>query len=49
MASAGIWLEGNYILYNECAKETDPGEVLDEFGQREFDLTRKYMDCGRVY
>lgn len=38
--------EGNYILYNECAKETDPGEVLDEFGQREFDLTRKYMDCG---
>lgn len=38
--------EGNYILYNECAKETDPGEVLNEFGQREFDLTRKYMDCG---
>ncbi len=37
--------EGNYILYNEYAKTTDPGEVLDEFGQREFDLTRKYMDC----
>ena len=38
--------EGNYILYNESAKETDPGEVLHEVGQREFDLTRKYMDCG---
>ncbi len=37
--------EGNYILYNEYAKTTDPGEVLDEFGQRGFDLTRKYMDC----
>lgn len=37
--------EGNYILYNEYAESTDPGEVLDEFGQRKFDLTRKYMDC----
>lgn len=38
--------EGNYILYNECTRETDLGQVLDEFGQREFDLTRKYMDYG---
>ena len=38
--------EGNYILYNEYAKETDPGQVLDEFGQRPFDLVRKYMDCA---
>ena len=41
----GDLAEGNYILYNEYAKSTDPGEVLDEFGQRKFDLTRKYMDC----
>ena len=38
--------EGNYILYNEYARETDPGQVLDEFGQRPFDLVRKYMDCA---
>lgn len=42
----GDLAEGNYILYNECVKETDPGQVLDEFGQRPFDLTRKYMDCA---
>ena len=42
----GDLAEGNYILYNEYAKATDPGEVLDEYGQRKFDLTRKYMDCG---
>lgn len=36
--------EGNYILYNEYAGETDPGEVLEEFGQRNFDLIRKYLD-----
>ena len=41
----GDLAEGNYILYNEYAKATDPGEVLDEYGQRKFDLTRKYMDC----
>lgn len=38
--------EGNYILYNEYAKETDPSEVLEEYGQRRFDLTKKYLDCG---
>ena len=38
--------EGNYILYNEYAEATDPGVVLNEFGQRDFDLTRKYMDCS---
>lgn len=38
--------EGNYILYNEYAKETDPSEVLEEYGQRRFDLTKKYLDYG---
>ena len=33
--------EGNYLLYNEYANETDPAEVLDEYGQRDFDLTKR--------
>ena len=36
--------EGNYLLYNEYANETDPAEVLDEYGQRDFDLTKRYFD-----
>ena len=34
---------GNYILYNEYSKETD---LLEEYGQSPFDLTRRYMDYG---
>lgn len=36
--------EGNYLLYNEYANETDPAEVLDEYGQRGFDLSKRYFD-----
>ena len=36
--------EGNYLLYNEYADETDPAEVLDEYGQRNFELAKKYFD-----
>ncbi len=36
--------EANYLLYNEYSNETDRGEVLDEYGQRPFDLTKRYMD-----
>ena len=35
--------EANYLLYNEYSNETDRGEVLDEYGQRPFDLTKRYM------
>ncbi len=38
--------EGNFLLYNEYSGETDPAEVLDEYGQRDFDLTKKYLDYG---
>ena len=38
--------EGNYLLYNEYAQQTDPAEVLQEYGQRNFDLTEKYLDYG---
>ena len=38
--------EGNYLLYNQYANETDPAEVLDEFGQRSFDLMSRYLDYG---
>lgn len=37
--------EGNYILYNEYAKETDSSVVLEEYGKLSFDLIRKYADC----
>ena len=36
--------EGNYLLYNEYAKETDPAQVLDEYGQRDFDWSKRYFD-----
>lgn len=36
--------EGNYLLYNEYAVDTDPAEVLDEYGQRNFELTKRYFD-----
>ena len=36
--------EGCYLLYNEYSDETDPSEVLAEYGQRNFDLTSKYLD-----
>ncbi|HJA12800.1 MAG TPA: HAMP domain-containing histidine kinase [Candidatus Mediterraneibacter merdipullorum] len=35
---------GNYLLYNEYARETEPEDVLYDYGQREFDLTRRYLD-----
>ena len=39
--------EGNYILYNEYAKEDRPGpRCWMSSGQRPFDLVRKYMDCA---
>lgn len=38
--------EGNYLLYNEYSKDTDQAEILSEYGQRNFDLTRKYFDYG---
>lgn len=38
--------EGNYLLYNEYAGETEPSEVLEEYGQRNFDLTSRYLDYG---
>ena len=41
--------DGNYILYNEYSEETELSEVLDEYGldgDRNFDLTRKYLACG---
>ena len=37
---------GNYILYNEVTEETPPSQVRDVFGKTEFDLMRKFMDCG---
>ena len=36
--------EGNYLLYNEYANETDPADVLDEYGQRDFDWSKRYFD-----
>ena len=38
--------EGNYIVYNEVSKETPQSDVLEDFGNTDFDLLRKYMDCG---
>lgn len=36
--------EGSYLLYNDYSKETDPSEVLEYYGQRNFNLTEKYLD-----
>ena len=38
--------EGNYLVYNQYSRDTDPAEVLKEFGQRNFELTGKYLDIG---
>ena len=37
---------GNYILYNEATESTPMSQVRDEFGKTDFDLLRKFMDCG---
>ena len=36
--------EGNYLLYNEYVNETDPADVLDEYGHRDFDRSKRYVD-----
>ncbi|HIY63530.1 MAG TPA: HAMP domain-containing histidine kinase [Candidatus Mediterraneibacter stercoripullorum] len=36
---------GNYIIYNEAVTETPLSDVLEEYGDIEFNLARKYMDC----
>ena len=47
VAGMGLKLgEGNYIVYNEVSLETPLSEVLGDFGNTDFDLLRKYMDCG---
>ena len=38
--------EGNYLLYNQYSNETEQSEVLNEYGQRNFDLTSRYLDYG---
>lgn len=38
--------EGNYLVYNQYSGDTDPAEVLEEYGQRNFELTGKYLDIG---
>ena len=38
--------EGNYLLYNEYSRETAFSDVLERYGQRPFELLRKYMDYG---
>ena len=46
-SSFGQYLsEGNYLVYNQYSRDTDPAEVLKEFGQRNFELTGKYLDIG---
>ena len=39
-------IEGSYILYNEYSQETELSDFLNEYGQRDFDLTRKFMEYG---
>lgn len=36
--------EGNYLLYNEHSGDTDPAVILDEYGQRNFELAKRYFD-----
>ena len=38
--------EGNYLVYNQYSHDTDPAEVLSDYGQRNFELTAKYLDIG---
>lgn len=39
-------VEGSYILYNEYSGETELSDILYEYGQRDFDLTRRFMEYG---
>lgn len=39
-------IEGSYILYNEYSQDTELSDFLNEYGQRDFDLTRKFMEYG---
>lgn len=39
-------IEGSYILYNEYSGDTELSDFLNEYGQRDFDLTRKFMEYG---
>lgn len=41
---ANTLAEGNYLLYNRYARDTDPSEVLSIYGQQRFDLAEKYLD-----
>ena len=39
--------EGNYLVYNQYSHDTDSAEeVLSDYGQRNFELTAKYLDIG---
>ena len=38
--------EGNYLVYNQYSHDTDPADVLSDYGQRNFELTGKYLDIG---
>ena len=38
--------EGNYLVYNQYSHDTDPADVLSDYGQRNFELTAKYLDIG---
>ena len=33
-------------MYNQYSHDTDPAEVLSDYGQRNFELTAKYLDIG---
>ena len=37
-------IEGSYILYNEYSGDTELSDFFNEYGQRDFDLTRKFME-----
>lgn len=39
-------IEGSYILYNEYSQDTELSDFLNEYGQRDFDLTKKFMEYG---
>lgn len=36
--------EGNYLLYNEYSQETSRTDILRQYGQRSFDLTKRFLD-----
>ena len=41
-------IEGSYILYNEYSGDTELSDLdfLNEYGQRDFDLTRRFVEYG---